>query len=167
MLNKASTDFHTTLKTPSQITKDAGSISPDGSRLFPNAGLDIKQICSAIVNSCLVCEVKSDITPESISEYVSNRFTKKILNAYASLGIPIILVIIVPSGRQESLHAIAVCGFRTKEIEIKDFNLDPNPVWVAENIEKIYAHDDQWGPFVRIPLEGTDRLMTSAFTTGP
>src|SRR5574343_1412811 len=38
MLNKASTDYHTILKSPSLITKDADNTSPDGSRLFPNSG---------------------------------------------------------------------------------------------------------------------------------
>jgi hypothetical protein len=58
MLNKASVDFHTILKSPSQITKDADNLSFDGSRLFPNKGLNLLQICQAIYNSGLESEIK-------------------------------------------------------------------------------------------------------------
>lgn len=154
MLNKASVDFHTILKSPSQITKDADNVSPDGSRLFPNKGLSLLQICQAIFNSGLVSEVKQpdcpikDPTGKIVGRVVSNLYLKKILNAYSPIGIPLILVIRVPSGGAHGLHAITVSGFKIKA----PVRVPPQPAisWLATNIEKFYAHDDQWGPFARI-----------------
>lgn len=162
MLNKASIDFHTILKSPSQITKDADSTSLDGSRLFPNKGLNLLQICQAILNSGLVSEIKQpDITltfPSGNFNFVSNQYLKKILNAYSPIGIPIILIISVPTGDNYGLHAITISGFKKNP---------PAPVaphanisWLSDNIEKFYAHDDQWGPFARIEFNGNDSLNT-------
>lgn len=165
MLNKASADFHTILKSPSQITKDAGNISSDGSRLFPNKqGLDILQICQAIYNSGLVTEVRQpdkeifDKNGKSIGRYVSNSYLKKNLNAYSSIGIPIILIIEVPNGDSSGLHAIVVSGFKQKKLE----HISPsNEIsFLSEDIEKLYAHDDQWGPFVRIEFHGDAEIIT-------
>ncbi|MBK9984477.1 MAG: hypothetical protein IPP15_19270 [Saprospiraceae bacterium] len=153
MLNKASIDFHTILKSPSQITKDADNVSPDGSRLFPNKGLNLLQICQAIFNSGLVSEVKQpdlEIRDASgnVAKFVSSLYLKKILNAYSAIGIPIILVINVPIGSERGLHAITVTGYKQNPPTL----LPPQPEigWLASNIEKLYAHDDQWGPFARI-----------------
>lgn len=165
MLNKASIDFHTILKSPSQITKDAGNISSDGSRLFPNKqGLDILQICQAIYNSGLVTEVRQpdrEITDEEgipIARYVSNSYLKKNLNAYSSIGIPIILIINVPNGDSYGLHAIVVSGFKQKNIE----HIVPSDEisFLSEDIQKFYAHDDQWGPFVRIEFKDDFEIIT-------
>jgi hypothetical protein len=163
MLNKASIDFHTVLKSPSQITKDADNISPDGSRLFPNKGLNLLQICQAIYRSGLVSEVKQpDIVTnpddKRIEKYISNLYLKKILNAYAPLGIPVILVIQVPNNGTYGLHAITVSGFH-KESNI-DYPLQDEISWIANNINKLYAHDDQWGPFVRIELKNELELIS-------
>lgn len=153
MLQKASTDYDTVLKTPSQITKDADYLSIDGSRLFPNKGLSILQICQAIQKSGLVSEVKQGdviINLEGHDYYsVSNTRAKQIIHAYSGLGIPIILGIAVPSGSdQYGRHAIAVTGSKMKAPVASP--LVKSISWLSENIEKIYAHDDQFGPFVRI-----------------
>ena len=164
MLNKAATDFHTTLKSPSQITKDADTVSPDGSRLFPNKGLSVLQICQAILNSGLVSEVKKpdfkiEVSKDKIIPVVSNSYLKKILNAYSPIGIPIILVINVPNGSLYGLHAVTITGY-------KQGNPKPLPPtgkigWISEAIEKFYAHDDQWGPFARVHFMGDCELETT------
>lgn len=164
MLNKASTDFHTILKTPSQITRDADNVSPDGSRLFPNKGLSVLQICRAIFNSGLVSEVKQPDHREHTADgrpagiFVSNLYTKKILNAYSKIGIPIILVIRVPDGQQHGLHAITVSGY--KQTPAEPVAPKPGITWHAENIDRIYAHDDQWGPFARVEFQNEADLIT-------
>lgn len=164
MLNKAAVDFHTILKSPSQITKDADNVSPDGSRLFPNKGLNLLQICQAILNSGLVSEIKQpdyllkDLNNQIIGRYISIRYLKKIINAYSPIGIPIILVINVPNGISYGLHAIAISGYKQKSPS----TLAPSPEisWLSDNIEKFYAHDDQWGPFARIGLKDEIELLT-------
>lgn len=156
MLNKAS-DFHASLlKTPNEITKDSGILSTDGSRLFPNKGLDIRQICQAIYQSGLATEVrqpdaKIPVAPGQVREIktaISRTYLKQILNAYSSIGIPIILIIAVPKAIGYGLHAITVSGFKQPD----PVPIDPTSKisFHSDNIEKFYAHDDQHGPFVRI-----------------
>ncbi len=159
MLNKASLDFHTILKSPSEITKDADNVSPDGSRLFPNRGLSLLQICQSIVNSGLVSEVKrGDINHKDLDVVVSNKYLKKILNAYSPIGIPIILVIKVPSGKNYGAHAITVSGYSQSTPQL----MSPTTTitWYSDDIEKIYAHDDQWGPFARIEFKDNSEIIT-------
>jgi hypothetical protein len=164
MLNKAALDVHTVLKSPSQITKDAGNVSPDGSRLFPNRGLNLLQICQAIFNSGLVSEVKQpdyilkNNEGEPIDRFVSSNYLKKILNAYSPIGIPIILVIRVPNGGDHGLHAITVSGFKQNAPQ----SIPPKTEisWLSDNIEKFYAHDDQWGPFSRVEFLNEIELKT-------
>jgi len=149
MLNKASLDYHTTLKTPSEITKDADNVSPDGSRLFPNKGLSILQICQSIVNSGLVSEVKRGdyFVDKKIGNVISAEYLKKILNAYSPIGIPLILVVKVPNGVEYGWHALAVSGYKQKAPELK--NPTNTISWYSDDIDRLYAHDDQWGPFAR------------------
>lgn len=157
MLNKAAADYHTTLKSPNEITRDAGRMSWDGSRMFPNKGLIISQVCQAIVHSGLETEVKQ---PDEDKGEVSlpNPYTKKILHAYSGLGIPIILVIDVESEGKKGLHAIAVSGHTTQPIA--PVNPQTETSWLSANMSKFYAHDDQFGPFVRITFIEPDSLDT-------
>jgi hypothetical protein len=172
MLNKAATHFHTVLKSPSQITKDAAQISNDGSRLFPNKGLDILQICQAIDNSGLVCEVKQpdaveyDANGEPISEFVSCDYLKRLLNAYAPIGIPVILVIRVPNEQAHGLHAITVSGYMSEPMIDRQASIGET-LWMSSEMQRIYAHDDQWGPFSKILLEGEGDLITPWTTADP
>lgn len=166
MLNKASLDSHTILKSPSQITRDADTMSQDGSRLFPNKGLSVSQICQSILNSGLVSEVKK-ANVVIVEEYegekteepvVSCLYAKKIINAYSPIGIPIILVIKVPDGEEHGLHAITVSGFKKGKPEFKKPQKEPS--WYAEYIDRLYAHDDQFGPFVRVDFNGEVDIIT-------
>ena len=170
MLSKASDYRLALIKSPNEITKDSGILSHDGSRLFPNKGLDIRQICQAIYLSGLVTEVlQADlILPDNIppqrqplhpfKKVVSKSYLKKILNAYSSIGIPLILVIGVPNGRTYGLHAISVPGF--KQSPPAPIATTPAISYWSDNIEKFYAHDDQWGPFVRIEWHNDFEMVT-------
>jgi len=155
MLQGVAKDFNTTMKSPSQITKDADTLSSDGSRLFPNKGLSIGQICQAIHNSGLAPELKQPDT--SGREFLSVSYIKRVLNAYSPLKIPIILVI-DPDGKDEGLHAITVAGFQQGTPEA--VNPKPKISWHADNINIIYAHDDQWGPFVQVTFNNEIDLRT-------
>jgi uncharacterized protein (DUF2164 family) len=94
---------------------------------------------------------------------VSNEYLKKIVNAYAPVGIPLILIVNVPfqndKGQDEyDLHAIVVSGH--KMVKPKLISPGNTTSWMSDNIEKIYAHDDQYGPFVRIDLKDKCELIT-------
>ena len=162
VLHKAA-DLHIgQLKTPSEITLDAGSLSNDGSRMFPNKGLDVFQICQAMLKSGLVTEIRQgdlDLPPSfdklRIKKVISEAYLKKLVNAYSTIGIPIILIVHVPAENSEEEvtydpHALTVVGFKQQN-DPPIIPSTPNVVsWHADDIEKIYVHDDQHGPFVRL-----------------
>lgn len=163
-LNKAASVFQTILKSPSQITSDADRIAMDGSRLFPNKGLNILQLCQAIHNSGLVSEVKKadleikNADGKESSYVVSCQYLKKILNAYSPIGLPIILIVGVPNEGDFGIHAITVAGYKKSP---------PTPIppkneisFLSDNIEKLYAHDDQFGPFAKIEFIDDHKLNT-------
>lgn len=166
MLNKASIDYSTTLKVPSEITRDAAKLQNDGSRLFPNKGLDTIQICQAINNSGLAPEVRTGnfAVKDKLNDdglIVQSHLIKKMVNAYHPIGIPIILGIKVPVnsiyGSSYGYHAIAVLGHKVLP------NDDPacqNSPFIADRITKLYLHDDQHGPFARVKFLEDDGLET-------
>ncbi|WP_156140584.1 hypothetical protein [Sporocytophaga myxococcoides] len=170
MLHKASEDYTIVLKTPGEITKDAGETVPNKGRLLPNKeGLEISQMCKAIENCGLEVEIR---LPIKGSEKIDNQYLQKILNAYSSIGTPIILVIQVPSGFKDDkepknrldnvrygLHAVTVSGFKKKALS--NLNKDEKTSSVYKLIEKVYYHDDQWGPFARAEFSGIFDLDTS------
>lgn len=170
MLHKASEDYTIVLKTPGEITKDAGETVPNKGRLLPNKeGLEISQMCKAIENCGLEVEIR---LPIKENDKIDNQYIQKILNAYSCIGTPIILVIKVPSGFKDNnaskdqmdnvkygLHAVAVSGFKKKALST--LNKDDKTSSVYKLIEKIYYHDDQWGPFARAEFSGKFDLDTT------
>lgn len=163
MLNKAGSLFHMPSKSSNEITKEADTISNDGGRMFPNKGLNSLQISKAIHVSGLVTEIKPadhqlQLEGGTTTRVVSNAYAKKILNAYSELGIPIIVILQIPSAPSNGLHAITVSGFsRNRKIALECF---PNVNYRSDAIDKFYAHDDQWGPFAKIEFEAVAGVRT-------
>ena len=89
-----------------------------------------------------------------MTRVVSKEYLKKLINAYSKIGVPIILVVAVPVENSQGdteyvLHALTVVGFKQKEPTA--IPSTPDVVsWHADDIERVYAHDDQHGPFVKI-----------------
>jgi hypothetical protein len=140
------------IKSPGRITLDAGNISHDGSRIFPNHGLSIRQICLALNVSGLVTElINPDITitkNKVIESGISHSYLRKIINAYSPIKIPIILAVYVPGAYGYGPHAITVSGFSQKEIVPQKPKKEIS--FSCDRITKLYIHDDQYGPFVRL-----------------
>lgn len=171
VLQKAAEDYSIVLKTPGEITKDAGLVA-DGERLFPNKqGLQIRQMCQALQTSGLEVELRVNSIDRN---YVDSKYLKKNLNAYSSLGLPVILIIEVPSGYKDKnattdlnamsniaygLHAISITGY--KEVNLKSLNKKKEDKGYYNLLEKIYAHDDQWGHFARAEFENNNLLNTT------
>ncbi len=184
ILSKTNSLNYTLLKTPNQITKDAAIVANKGGRLFPNKGLVIEQICTSIYKAGLDTElvrgtVKDDIRykaliareenlcdknlPEYIQEYNSKDYVsaeqlQNIVNAYSKLGIPI-LAVIQPE-KDCDLHAVTISGHKNKEVNFEDISL-----FHHEAITRVYAHDDQWGPFSKLNISdkkdyGIDTIWT-------
>lgn len=161
MLHKASKTFETKILNPNEITLKAGITAAGGGRLFPNKGLNTRQMCEAIYKSGLVTEIRyvhSGHYPELIA------LIKQLVYAYSKIGIPLILNIEVPFEKDDlSAHAVTICGYkissRSNRIDFTD-----EVTFISDRIEKIYVHDDQWGPFSRIDLNETGlRSMWSEF----
>jgi len=186
ILSKTNSLNYTLLKTPNQITKDAAIVANKGGRLFPNKGLVIEQICTSIYKAGLDTELvkgteKDDIRykaliereenlcdqnlPEYIQEYNSKDYVsaeqlQTVVNAYSKLGIPILAVIQPEKDRE--LHAVTILGHKEKEVNIEDVNLLHH-----ESITRVYAHDDQWGPFTKLNISdqknyGIDTIWTES-----
>lgn len=162
MLHKATKQFDLTIKNPSEITKEAGITSAAGGRMFPNKGLTTKQMCDVIFNSGLVTEIRHIDTEFEGKTGISS--LKQLIKAYSKLGIPIIMNLKVPTSDTDNLtdfdsHAVTICGYKQKDDNNKK---EPNDdiTLIADEMEKIYAHDDQWGPFSRVVFN-EDHLSTS------
>jgi len=163
-LNKASIDFSTILKVPSEITKDAAKLQTDGNRLFPNKGLTLPQISQAIHISGIAPEVRTatEKKKDALKKdtlYVKSDFVKKIVNAYSPIGIPIIMGIKVPMHDYSTntsfygFHAVSIIGHKMG-------NENSQNSWKSENITKLYIHDDQHGPFARVRFLDDGELQT-------
>lgn len=157
-LHKASIDYSTILKTPSEITKDAGVMSIDGSRLFPNKGLDVFQMCQALEKSGLVSEIRMPKSNTRDSR-IENSYVKSLIKAYSRIGIPLILIVSVPTENGYGLHALAVSGYRVGSIQYS--SPSQQLLLLSSSIEKIYVHDDQWGPFTRVEFTKDDYVETN------
>ncbi|MVT07756.1 hypothetical protein [Chitinophaga tropicalis] len=153
-LSKVFHDTQSSLKSPSEITRDADKMSQDGSRLFPNKGLSVLQICQAIERAGLVCEVLHTEMDENNHGITTNSYLKELVRAYSSIGIPIIVILQVMG----QYHAITLVGHRHQ-------GPSENPsrdkiAFASDNIDRLYAHDDQWGPFARIKFQDERQLVT-------
>ncbi len=140
--------FNTPIPAPSQITMSAGVDAQHSGKIFPSNGLEIPQICRAIGKIGLVAEVRNSTKP--IQE---NSWLKAFCYAYLRMGLPVLLGIEI-EGRGQ--HLVTLTGYRlsvtsaeenSKTNVLKDLQLRSN------RISKLYAHDDQVGPFSRLEFD--------------
>lgn len=116
------------------------------SRKFPTSGLGLEQIEAYFRThglDCIVCGVALDKNSAQLCEYVA---------AYVSAGWPIILVGNLYTGRRRStdfvkrgLHAVTALGYA----EDPHFGAGNS----ANRIRRIFAHDDNLGPFTSFHIE--------------
>ncbi len=136
------------IPSPVEITKSACNSLPAESRFLPNKGLTIPQMANAIRSV--------NLEPFLISAS-NEEVLKSTLYAYLAGEIPLIMTFLLVDvskapGVFVDFHAVAITGYSlglTKPIpnEKNGFLLK------ASRIDKIYAHDDQVGPFSRIVLD--------------
>ena len=146
--------FQHSVPTPVEITKAAVKFFPLSNRHFPNKGLSEVQMAQAIRDVGL--------EPYLISTSEAH-IIKASVYAYQKAGIPLVLGIelaeegvSLPIGR----HAVTISGYRIDGEKTSfpgsRFHL------MSSRINKIYAHDDQVGPFARMEfLPGGNKLSTS------
>ena len=140
--------FHHHIPSPVEITKFATEHLPLETRAFPNEGLTLEQMAQAI---CKVGLEPLYISPRN--PYV----LKANLYAYLCGQIPVLMGVYLydmshdPPQQIEGKHAIAVMGFNLSSPPVQGYG-NHNFRLRASRIEKVYAHDDQVGPFARMEL---------------
>lgn len=136
----------------STITFSAYSESNGNSREFPNKGLSTEMICRGLK--------KYDFSPEYFEfshddltlEKKEFEILKEYIFSYCSSGIPIILGVSVyeqdETGEKKieskGLHAVTIVGYSLSNKTNEESKL------ISHKLEKIYVHDDRFGPFFKI-----------------
>ncbi|ULQ55462.1 hypothetical protein KJS94_12495 [Flavihumibacter rivuli] len=168
MLHKAAENYFIKLRTPGEITKDAGIISHNGNRLLPNKeGLLISEMCTVIAKSGLQPETR--IISSTINSSNSSRYVKQLVQAYSGLGIPLIMTIEIPdeenqvnsnSQHEPSTvgHAITVVGHKIEKCPLKPPRKEIT--WHSDKLKVLYAHDDQVGPYSYVVLLENNKIKT-------
>ena len=159
--------FQTPLPSPYQITAASRNLFNHHGRTFPSVGLDQTQIGEAIQAVGLVAELRTyrqrtDEWALQEGETVAQKMqaqlrgAKGFLYAYLRLGLPVLLFMLLGEDEREG-HLVTVAGCR----------LSPAPVprsgelgLAADAIDRLYAHDDQMGPYARFAFTDDGLLMT-------
>ena len=154
--------FHTPLLAPSEITLAAGDNINSTGKNFPSPGLEISQVCKALSNSGLICELRAE--QKNLKD---EKWLKAFVYAYLKMGIPILFGLNMENNPERDLHMVTLCGYRFKEgLETKSekYKID----LVSDKISRFYSHDDQTGCFSRLVFNssnGNKRKKSKQFTT--
>ncbi len=140
--------FHHHIPSPVEITRAANAVVPSSSRCLPSSGLDVFQMAQAMRSVSL--------EPYYLTAS-DERVLTSTLYAYLRGRIPLLLGIeLYEMGKNgprfDGRHAVAVAGFRLGRRRAQP---DPETGFLlrASRMTKIYAHDDQVGPFARMELD--------------
>jgi hypothetical protein len=154
--------FQHHIPSPAEITEVATSSQRLISRAFPaGEGLSGEQMADAIRSVGLE---PLDVKAENLELLLIS------VSAYLRAKIPCLLVgaLINTSNKrkQESLgfHAVAVAGHDVPKAKVHPYG-STKTLFSATGITRLYAHDDQIGPFARIEVARTNQLRL--LTTWP
>jgi hypothetical protein len=151
--------FNIPLLTPAQITIAAGHRSESMEPMIPSKGLTAAQILKAIYSVNLTADVFEfddfgNMADDGAIEENGMRgkyerdvnFIKLHVNAYSHLRVPLLLGIELDIGEdKDNSHLVTVAGLRFDETKRNE-----TIVFAAEKIDRLFAHDDQVGPFAKI-----------------
>lgn len=159
--HKLSPTFSTPIPAPSEITVSSG-LGHSNNRSMPNSGLDTQQIIQAVRHVNLVSETRanSDEVQTTISEGKrSHNFVydqdsvKRFVYAYLKADIPVLIGYSIDEG----LHMVTTVGYRmardsdeqqkVKKSERLTIDLK------ADDVIRLYVHDDQLGPFSKMGFD--------------
>ena len=150
--------FHHHIPSPVEITRTANVFVPSSSRSLPSSGLSVYQMAQAMRSVSL-----EPYYVKAADEYV----LKSTMYAYLRGRVPVLLGIDLyavesASGKPQfdGRHAVAATGFR-----LGSKNPEPHGhtdfLLRASRMTKLYAHDDQVGPFARMEWDGMKILARS------
>lgn len=159
--------FQTALPSPYHITSATHNLFYRHGRTFPSTGLDHMQIGAAIESVGLVAELRTyrqghewGLLPPG--DTVAARMQQQLIGAkgviygYLRLGLPILLFLLLDEQENQG-HLITVTGYRLAEVSVlasNDLSL------TSDALDRLYAHDDQMGPFARYRFTADGRLLT-------
>jgi hypothetical protein len=146
--NGTGKQFQHHIPSPVEITKAATAHAPLNTRTFPNSGgLTLTQMADAIRSVGLEPYLISATDEHSL---------RSTLYAYLRGHIPVLLGIALPQG----FHAVTVTGYSLGSNSPVPYR-QSGFLLKAFRIDKLYAHDDQIGPFARMELLPGGMLSTS------
>jgi hypothetical protein len=164
--HKTAFQFQTALPSPYHITATARNLFYRQGRTFPSTGLDLTQIGEAIQAVGLVAELRTYRQPDEwgaapgaeVAVQMQEQLlgAKGFIYAYLRLGLPVLLFLLL-DGREDQGHLITVTGYRmaaTSILPTKDLSL------ASDALDRLYAHDDQMGPFARYSFTEEGQLLT-------
>lgn len=153
--------FQHAIPSPVEITQAATDHVPEnllatGARKLPNAGLTATQMAFAIRSATLEPHVVGTSDPYILSST---------LYAYLRGGIPSILLLQLVDIVESDCcflggHAVAITGY-SLGLNVPQPRQSTGLQLRSSRIDKIYAHDDQIGPFARMTCNADGALDTS------
>ena len=151
VLQGTAKEFQHAQLTPIDITRAATEFLPTESRMIPNrGGLSTAMMAEAI--RAVHLEPLTLNVPEN-----DNITLRAALYAYLRARIPVILGVRLCDTATTAImgdHAVAVTGYKLADVPAEP--LTPSGFRLrAARMQKIYAHDDQVGPFARMEFDGT------------
>lgn len=124
---------------------------------LPGIGMDLHQICGVIEQIGLKAELRTlngnlgyNVKLNNKPEVKDKTFVRKFIYAYLKMGLPILLGL---EFEDEGKHLITLTGYKAVNTQKATWikNCD-QPIAYADQIQTLYAHDDQVGPFSRVTL---------------
>lgn len=160
VLHKTGCLFHHEILSPIEITKAATSPQPPIGAIFPNRGLYPYEAANAIRSVGLeplfiddFVRYENDKTQENGKEAL-----REILYAYLRAEVPVLLGVELVNRYKNARrkdeksmgwHALAVTGYSLGGA----VPVEANFRLLSSRIDKLYAHDDQVGPFAPFPIK--------------
>jgi hypothetical protein len=136
--------FKTAIPNPGDITIAAGYDSFHTGKSFPSTGLEVRQICKAILSTGLMSELRF-LDKSDISDCA---YLKSFVYAYLKMGIPVLLGLEI---EDNGSHLVTLNGYRfSPQDNAGCVRYDDQLFLKSDEIIKLYAHDDQIGPFARL-----------------
>jgi len=134
--------FQHSVPTPAAITRAANQVADDR-RPLPSHGLRIAQICNAVKYVGL----EPEVIPVSKSSPLAS-----LLYGYLRFGVPVVMVVEI---EKQGFHAVTLTGYSLRSVpQGPRETIGPKRFlpMVGRRIDEFYAHDDQVGPFARLPI---------------